>query len=48
MTSLGVTAVASPIIIALQADAGMTLSAKAGIAVTLCGFGAFTTGMRFP
>mmetsp|Transcript_4492 Transcript_4492/g.12560 ORF Transcript_4492/g.12560 Transcript_4492/m.12560 type:complete len:260 (+) Transcript_4492:80-859(+) len=43
--SLGATVIGAPLLVSLHADASMTLGAKAGIVFSLCGFGAFTTGL---
>mmetsp|Transcript_26996 Transcript_26996/g.64033 ORF Transcript_26996/g.64033 Transcript_26996/m.64033 type:complete len:234 (-) Transcript_26996:202-903(-) len=45
VTSLGMTLAGAPMLVYLQGDAAMTLAAKAGLACTLCGFGALTTGL---
>lgn len=45
VASLGITCFGAPILVALQDGASMSLGAKAGIAVTLMGFGSFTTGL---
>ena len=45
LSSLALTVVGSPLLIYLSSPAGMSSGAKAGIVLTLCSFGCFTTAL---